>query len=62
MSYTTTRGGFLKDNDGYINVWIDGSCLRNGQPGAQAGYGVFFNYNHRMWVFRFDYNQRKDLR
>lgn len=48
MSYTTTRGGFLKDNDGYINVWIDGSCLRNGQPGAQAGYGVFYNFNHRM--------------
>ena len=41
---------FLVDGDGYVNVWVDGSCLRNGQPGARAGYGVFYNYDHFMYV------------
>lgn len=40
--------GFIVDYDGYVKVWVDGSCFRNGQPGAQAGYGVFYNYGHRM--------------
>lgn len=39
---------FIIDADGYVNVWIDGSCLRNGSASAQAGYGVFFNFGHRM--------------
>lgn len=39
---------FLYDDDGYVNVWVDGSCRGNGQPGARAGYGVFYNYDHRM--------------
>lgn len=42
---------FIVDDDGYVNVWIDGSCLRNGQPGARAGYGIFYNYDHFMYVF-----------
>ena len=40
--------GFIIDDDGYVNVWVDGSCLRNGSLDAQAGYGVFFNYGHSM--------------
>ncbi|XP_055323977.1 ribonuclease H1-like [Sitodiplosis mosellana] len=42
--------GFIVDNDGYVNVWVDGSCLRNGQPGARAGYGVVYDYDHYMNV------------
>lgn len=42
---------FIVDNDGYVNVWVDGSCLGNGQPGARAGYGIFYNYDHNMYVF-----------
>lgn len=42
------NGGFLRDADNFVNVWVDGSCLRNGRSDAQAGYGVFYNYNHRM--------------
>lgn len=45
--------GFLIDDDGYVNVWIDGSCLGNGRRNARAGYGVFFNYNHFMWILHF---------
>lgn len=39
---------FLRDDDDYINVWVDGSCMGNGRPGARAGYGVFYNYDHYM--------------
>ena len=37
-----------------INVYTDGACTRNGQPGAKAGIGVYFgeddyrNYNARI--------------
>lgn len=40
--------GFIYDKKGYVNVWVDGSCLRNGQPGAKAGYGVFYDWNHHL--------------
>lgn len=39
---------FLYDNYDYVNVWVDGSCLGNGRPGARAGYGVFYNYDHDL--------------
>lgn len=39
---------FIVDEDNYVNVWVDGSCLGNGRPGARAGYGIFYNYNHYM--------------
>lgn len=42
---------FIVDDDGYVNVWVDGSCLRNGQPGARAGYGIVYNFDHFMYVF-----------
>ena len=31
--------------DSYIDVYTDGSCLSNGQQGAQAGLGVFYGVN-----------------
>lgn len=34
------------DQDGYVRVYADGACLRNGQPNAQAGIGVWFGRNH----------------
>lgn len=40
--------GFLYNEDNYVNVWVDGSCLGNGRPNARAGYGVFYNYRHHM--------------
>ena len=39
---------FLYDDDNCVQVWIDGSCKNNGRPGARAGYGVFYNYDHQM--------------
>lgn len=33
------------DEDGYLIVYTDGSCLNNGKKDAIAGIGVFFNDN-----------------
>lgn len=48
MYRCNSQRGFLYDTDGYVNVWVDGSCLGNGQPGARAGYGVFYNWQHHL--------------
>lgn len=34
--------------DGYTNVWTDGACSKNGQPGAKAGYGVYWGDGHAL--------------
>lgn len=40
---------FIYDNDdGYVCVWVDGSCLDNGKPYARAGYGVFYNWDNPL--------------
>ena len=31
------------NSDGYLMAWTDGSCLRNGQPGAKAAFSVIFS-------------------
>ena len=31
-----------------MKVYVDGACLRNGQPGASAGVGVFWGNGHRL--------------
>jgi hypothetical protein len=42
------EGKFQVDQDGNVIVYTDGACLRNGQPGAQAGIGVWFDYDHPL--------------
>lgn len=37
---------FSLDDDGYVIVYTDGACLRNGQPDAVAGLGVWFGEDH----------------
>ncbi|XP_046653671.1 ribonuclease H1-like [Daphnia pulicaria] len=44
------EGKFQVDQDGNVIVYTDGACLRNGQPGAQAGIGVWFDYDHPLNV------------
>ena len=34
--------------DGSVVVYTDGACLRNGYEDAQAGIGVWFNYDSEM--------------
>ena len=34
------------DSDGYVIVYTDGACLKNGQPDAPAGIGVWFGDGH----------------
>lgn len=41
-------GDFDVDHDDFAIVYTDGSCLRNGQPDAQAGIGVWFGKNHHL--------------
>ena len=31
-----------------MKVYVDGACLRNGQPGASAGVGVFWGNEHPL--------------
>lgn len=46
--YNNDYEDFIYDDDNYVNVWVDGSCLGNGKPWARAGYGVFFNWEHEL--------------
>lgn len=40
---------FTVDRDGYIIVYTDGACPRNGQQGAKGGIGVWFSEDHRRY-------------
>ncbi len=40
--------GFRVNRDGFVVVFTDGACLRNGQSGAQAGIGVWFGQDHHL--------------
>ena len=47
-------------------IFTDGSCSKNGKPGAFAGYGVFFGYDDRRNVSNYlpgelQTNQRAEL-
>jgi len=37
---------FLKDDEGYTIVHTDGACSQNGQLGAKAGWGIWWNEGH----------------
>lgn len=47
---TSASGGhdFHRDEDGYIHVYTDGACGKNGRKGAKAGIGVWFGPSHPM--------------
>eukprot|EP01134_Creolimax_fragrantissima_P001619 CFRG1619T1 len=57
----------LVTEGGRVVVYCDGSSLGNGQQNSRAGYGVFWNYNHRWNTGRSlnngkASNQRAELR
>ncbi|XP_046403882.1 ribonuclease H1-like isoform X2 [Ischnura elegans] len=39
---------FMVDNDGYVLVYTDGACSKNGRRGSQAGIGVWFGDGHNL--------------
>lgn len=39
---------FNKDENGFVIVYTDGACERNGQKNAKAGLGVWFGPNHPL--------------
>ncbi|XP_063228766.1 uncharacterized protein LOC134534313 [Bacillus rossius redtenbacheri] len=39
---------FNVDPDGYVHVYTDGACEKNGFSGAKAGIGVWFGHNHPL--------------
>lgn len=41
---------FIKDKDGFVEVYTDGSCTNNGSVKAKAGLGVYFGENNRLNV------------
>lgn len=41
---------FPEDSDGFVHVYTDGSCENNGNANAIAGYGVYFDENHPLYV------------
>lgn len=43
---------FQVDDDGFVHVYTDGSCLNNGKNEAVAGIGVFFDYDHHLNISR----------
>jgi len=43
----TDHNGFQMDRDGFVRVYTDGSCFRNGSDtNAAGGVGVWFNHHH----------------
>ena len=44
------RDDFSYDESGYVLVYVDGSCIGNGTPGAKAGIGVYWRDGHRLNV------------
>jgi len=40
--------GFHVDEDGFIHVYTDGACSKNGQIGAKAGYGIWWAKDHEL--------------
>ncbi|KAK9511650.1 hypothetical protein O3M35_000272 [Rhynocoris fuscipes] len=44
----TEVGNFLYTDEGYVKVFTDGACSKNGKMGAKAGIGVWFNENHPL--------------
>ena len=39
---------FKVDKEGFVVVYTDGACAGNGQTGAKAGYGVWFDDGHDL--------------
>ncbi|XP_076387354.1 ribonuclease H1 isoform X1 [Megachile rotundata] len=47
-----TRGEYIIDSNGYVNVYTDGACSSNGRKNAKAGIGVWFGDDHPLNVSR----------
>uniref|UniRef100_R4FM65 Ribonuclease H1 n=2 Tax=Rhodnius prolixus TaxID=13249 RepID=R4FM65_RHOPR len=46
----TGTGNFLYSDIGFVKVYTDGACTKNGKMGAKAGIGVWFNEDHPLNV------------
>lgn len=40
--------GLHVDENGFIHVYTDGACSKNGQVGAKAGYGIWWAKDHEL--------------
>lgn len=40
--------GFIVNSEGYVEVYTDGACEKNGKKGAKAGVGVWFGDSHPL--------------
>ncbi|PSN56821.1 hypothetical protein C0J52_02707 [Blattella germanica] len=48
QSSSSSLSGFELDENGYVKVYTDGACTKNGRVGARAGVGVFFGDGHPL--------------
>merc|ERR1719397_1188139 len=39
---------YIRTGDGFVEVYTDGACPNNGQNGASAGIGVWWNHDHPL--------------
>lgn len=44
------RYDFEMDEQGFVHIYTDGSCVNNGKSGAKAGLGVYFGEDHPLLV------------
>lgn len=40
--------GLVTNDEGFVIVYTDGACSKNGKMGAKAGIGIWFNDNHPL--------------
>lgn len=43
---TSSLEGLVRDENGFVHVYTDGSCENNGKKGARAGCGIFWADGH----------------
>lgn len=49
-SHRSSNNTFIKDSDGFVEVYTDGACSSNGRQGARAGLGVYWGDGHSLNV------------
>ncbi|XP_049829957.1 ribonuclease H1-like [Schistocerca gregaria] len=44
----SSNSAFIVNSEGYVEVYTDGACEKNGKKGAKAGIGVWFGDSHPL--------------
>lgn len=44
---------FIIDEDGFVNVYVDGCCINPDKPVSASGYGIYWGPENRWWICYF---------